>query len=332
MSDFVIENGVLKKYTGNGGDVVIPDGVTEIENGAFYSCTNLTSITIPGSVTRIRYCAFYECTSLTSVTIPEGVKIIDGDAFWGCCNLRFITLPASLVDFGSTYRTYLEDCIQEVIIPNGLPAFGNVFSRRGVGWMYLYSEKTGNAAVDREGKAWVQTNAEYLSLEVVRRRSLVGVRKFLSSYRKVKPELLDGMIALATERNYGEIAVVLMEYKATHYPPEVIEQLEENAMQKMLDVSKRTYADWRKIFKISIEGDKATVVAYKDSSPIVYIPAKIGKYSVTTIAERAFKNNKTITSVIIEDGVEDIQRDAFLDCANLRTVDIPKSKSEAKRS
>lgn len=30
MSDFQIENGVLVKYTGNGGDVVIPEGVTSI--------------------------------------------------------------------------------------------------------------------------------------------------------------------------------------------------------------------------------------------------------------------------------------------------------------
>ena len=26
-SDFVIENGVLKRYAGKGGDVVVPDGV-----------------------------------------------------------------------------------------------------------------------------------------------------------------------------------------------------------------------------------------------------------------------------------------------------------------
>ena len=33
--DFVIENGVLKKYVGPGGDVVIPDGVTAISASAF---------------------------------------------------------------------------------------------------------------------------------------------------------------------------------------------------------------------------------------------------------------------------------------------------------
>lgn len=30
-NDFVIEQGVLTKYTGPGGDVVIPEGVTVIE-------------------------------------------------------------------------------------------------------------------------------------------------------------------------------------------------------------------------------------------------------------------------------------------------------------
>lgn len=30
MEDFVIENGVVTKYNGNGGDVVIPEGVKEV--------------------------------------------------------------------------------------------------------------------------------------------------------------------------------------------------------------------------------------------------------------------------------------------------------------
>lgn len=40
-NDFEIENGVLVKYTGAGGDVVIPDGVTSIGNGAFSGCQNI---------------------------------------------------------------------------------------------------------------------------------------------------------------------------------------------------------------------------------------------------------------------------------------------------
>ena len=59
--DFVIENGVLTKYTGSGGDVIIPEGVTEIGREAFDGCANLTSVTIPGSVKEIDKRVFQGC-------------------------------------------------------------------------------------------------------------------------------------------------------------------------------------------------------------------------------------------------------------------------------
>ena len=60
-NDFVIENGVLTKYQGEGGDVVIPEGVTSIGSGAFSGCSSLTSVTIPASVTSIGYETFSNC-------------------------------------------------------------------------------------------------------------------------------------------------------------------------------------------------------------------------------------------------------------------------------
>ena len=47
---FVVENGVLKKYNGNGGSVIIPDNVTSIGEKVFMGCTNLKSITIPNII------------------------------------------------------------------------------------------------------------------------------------------------------------------------------------------------------------------------------------------------------------------------------------------
>jgi hypothetical protein len=52
-NDFVIEDGTLISYTGLGGDVVIPSGVTSIGNYAFRDCTSLISVVIPAGVTRI---------------------------------------------------------------------------------------------------------------------------------------------------------------------------------------------------------------------------------------------------------------------------------------
>ena len=53
MSDFIIENGVRKNYIGNGGDVVIPESVTDIEQWAFFICNELKTITISKNVKNI---------------------------------------------------------------------------------------------------------------------------------------------------------------------------------------------------------------------------------------------------------------------------------------
>ena len=44
MSDFKIEKGVLIEYTGEGGDVIIPDEVIQIGGYAFYDCKTMTSL------------------------------------------------------------------------------------------------------------------------------------------------------------------------------------------------------------------------------------------------------------------------------------------------
>lgn len=99
-SDFVIENGVLTKYQGSGGDVVVPDGVTSIGDGAFQYRSELTGITIPSSVTAIGDAAFINCSNLTSVTMPDSVTVIDHIAFSGCSSLTSIKIPNSATKIG----------------------------------------------------------------------------------------------------------------------------------------------------------------------------------------------------------------------------------------
>ena len=78
--DFTIENGVLKKYVGPGGDVVIPEGVTSIGQGAFRECANVTGIQIPDTVDSIKRYAFWGCRSLVRIAIPAGIQEITGAA------------------------------------------------------------------------------------------------------------------------------------------------------------------------------------------------------------------------------------------------------------
>ena len=94
--DFKILRGVLEKYRGEGGDVVIPDGVTSIGDDAFSSCYNLISIVIPDSVTSIGDNTFSYCSKLTSIVIPDSVTSIGAGAFSYCSSLTSIVIPDSV--------------------------------------------------------------------------------------------------------------------------------------------------------------------------------------------------------------------------------------------
>ena len=132
LDDFVIEGGILTKYVGPGGDVFIPDGVTEIDGwnktwetleddysdyndgpgdseklvtysefyGAFENCTSLKSVTFPGSMTKIGREAFSGCSSIKSITIPPNITEIGWRAFFNCTSLKNITIPPNITKVG----------------------------------------------------------------------------------------------------------------------------------------------------------------------------------------------------------------------------------------
>ena len=70
--------------------VSVPEGVTEIGDGAFSNFRNLQGVVLPDSVERIGSKAFQNCESLKSLTLPTDLRELEADAFEGCGALKAV--------------------------------------------------------------------------------------------------------------------------------------------------------------------------------------------------------------------------------------------------
>lgn len=100
LCEYIVENGVLKKYIGEGGEAVIPEEVTSIGKYAFKYGGRITSVVIPNGVTSIGCRAFKDC-GIASVVLPESVTKIGAEAFSGCNSLTSVVLPESVKSIGA---------------------------------------------------------------------------------------------------------------------------------------------------------------------------------------------------------------------------------------
>lgn len=87
------------------GSIILPSGMTKINNPGFTGCTNLTSVTLPETLETIGGNAFQGCSSLKSVIIPNSVTSISGSAFDSCTALTYVKLPDGIMELSeSTFR------------------------------------------------------------------------------------------------------------------------------------------------------------------------------------------------------------------------------------
>lgn len=92
--------------------LVIPAGITKIEDGSFKGNTSITSVVIPEGVTEIGESAFRGCKSITSVVIPEGVTEIGILAFEDC-RLTSVVIPKSVRKIGTDAFDYYVEIIRK---------------------------------------------------------------------------------------------------------------------------------------------------------------------------------------------------------------------------
>lgn len=98
-------------------------GLNQIEESAFYGCTELTSIIIPNLINTIDVSAFENCSRLTSFIIPNSVTFINDGAFFNCIELNSVTIGNSVISFGNS--SFNTTGLTSINIPNSVTSIGN---------------------------------------------------------------------------------------------------------------------------------------------------------------------------------------------------------------
>lgn len=106
-------------------DIVVPEGVTTIEQQAFNYCASLTTVSLPTTLTTIGDCAFQGCSSLESIVVADGnttfdsrdncnaiIKTSDNELIVGCSTT---IIPASVITIAD--NAFRASSITDVAIP-----------------------------------------------------------------------------------------------------------------------------------------------------------------------------------------------------------------------
>ena len=297
-------------------EIVIPNTVTRIADGALLGCKTLKSVAIPNSVTAIGANAFRDCSSLGSVVIPESVKSVGGSAFMDCSSLKSVSISESLSSIED--RTF-QGCtsLTEVTIPNwvrsiGLGAFWGCTSLKSVNIPNSVKSIGSAAFISCISLTDVTIPESVTSLGECAFADCSGLKSISipSSIKTIKNE---------TFRDCWGLELLIV--------PNTVTAIGNQAFQGLKAVSysgTATGSPWGAEHIIHMddyvldEDDKTKLVGYAGTSDYVVVPA-----GVTSIADDAFSGKTNIKTVVLPESVTNIGSHAFYGCNKLESVNIP---------
>ena len=336
---FVIENGVLIKYTEEPGvtEVVIPDGVTSIGNWFFWNCRNLTSVVILDCVTSIGFSLFSGCERLFSLTIGSGLESIDflSDSFLTEINIspdnRYLTSIDNVVyNKDSTVLIKCASMKPGVLhIPEGVKciasrAFLNCKSLTALFIPDSVTEIQENAFEDCSGLVSLSIGSGLQSLNeipfsILEEITISPDNPWYASTENVVYQKKSLKLINCAGRKKGELRV-----------PDGVTSIGPSAFKDCSELTSIILPDSvDSIGKDAFKGCHAfhvengifirdhTLHLYTGATMKVTIPDGVKK-----IADYAFLGCETLFYLIVSDTVERIGEGAFQNCRNMERVDL----------
>ena len=310
----------------------VPEGVTEIGEGAFRDCCGLTHIQLPPSVTAIGSGAFHGCKKLERIDLPPSLKRIENQAFWGCSSIREIVIPDGAdLDYPEVFCC---NKLERINIPSSVTEFPVTA---------LFIPCPNLRYIDQAEGEGVSTYSVDGVLFTKDKKRLVGVppKKEPDTYTIPASVEVVGKWAFQWNSSLRQIVI-----------PHSVRQLEDWAFgacknlteivipSSVTEIGFKVFDFCRSLRAIRVEAgnpaycDIDGVLFSRDGTRLIKMPEgkPIRKYtlpdSVVRIESTAFRWCDTLEEVVIPDSVRAIGSEAFSSCDNLQAITIGRSVVE----
>ena len=320
--------------------VILRDGMTSINDLAFYGCTGLTEITIPSSVKTIGNQAFSGCTGLSKITMSSNVTSVGHGIFSGCTGLTEVIISSSLSTIGGSMFSgctglteviipssveiieewAFQDCtdLSEIVIPSSVKTIGDLaFS----GCTSL-KEIVIPSSVINMGYA-VFNGCDFEKIDVASEIALNSMLK-TSSLKTVI--LREGIT------NIGESAFLGCTGLIEITIPSSVTTIENGAfhgctsLKEIMIPSSVTTIDYTAFMECSFETiDVSTDIALASVARTTDLKVAILRMGVVSISINAFEGCTNLAEITIPSSVTSVGPFAFWDCTSLVEIKIPSS-------
>ncbi len=188
-------------------EIVIPEGVTDIGEVAFFGCINLKKVILPQSLKTIREEAFGE-SGIAEVVIPAGVELIEEKAFFSCHQLRRIEVPGEQIKINTDA---FGDCplLLEGYVACGYPQKFNPPEELQYTLLWCTCPQRHGKEVGDHARSFISSNEE-LIMEKILKSNNVAALSGLSGLKLLRQENIGKYVAAANENNQTELVALLL--------------------------------------------------------------------------------------------------------------------------